>query len=148
MYLPCTIPEQRRSPVSMSSDEIPARHQQFAFAPLPHPHMTLSNATPFNRNVHRRGFCPKQLPPVWHLPYRATPKVPPSSFAQHGAVRGFMTQRRLFDLLCDCGNGPSTRTWLGYGPDLPAPAAFGPKSSVCVETQALSRTNALLRLSS
>src|SRR5258708_34980690 len=29
-------------------------------------------------------------------PDRATPKVPPSSFAQHGAVRAFMAQRLRF----------------------------------------------------
>src|SRR5260221_970657 len=33
-------------------------------------------------------------------PYRATPKGPPSSFAQHGAVRAFMTQRIRFTDTC------------------------------------------------
>jgi len=47
---------------------ISMRRQQFAFARLSHPHMTWSNATPFNRNVHHRGFWPKQLPAVWSLP--------------------------------------------------------------------------------
>jgi len=31
-------------------------------------------------------------------PYRATPKGPPSSFAQHSAVRAFMTQRLPFTI--------------------------------------------------
>jgi len=49
---------------------------RFAFARLSDPHMTRSNATPFNRNVHHRGFCPKQLPAVWSLPLQGGSEGP------------------------------------------------------------------------
>ena len=39
----------------------PELHQRFACVRLSNPYTTKSNVSPFNRDVHHRGFCPKQL---------------------------------------------------------------------------------------
>ena len=47
---------------------------------------------PFNRNVHHRGFCPKQLPAVWSLPLQSGSEGPTFIFRTARRFRAFLTQ--------------------------------------------------------
>ena len=72
------------------------RHQQFAFTRLSHPHMTWSNPRLLTETFTTAAFDRSSFRQFGTSPYRATPKGPPSSSAQHGAIRTFLTQRLRF----------------------------------------------------